>query len=188
MAENTVIILTSDNGYFLGDRGFADKWYIYEFSIRVPLIVFDPRVKEEDRGRVVDSMALNVDLSPTILEYAGIHVPEPVQGRSLQPLLKGRVPADWRKEFFYEHLFERNNIPKSEGVRTEQFTYVRWFEQKPLVEELYDHRADFDEIHNLVKEPKCADLLDKLRKRTTELRDQYGGPYRPNPAVPRIKK
>src|SRR5262249_10157652 len=124
----------------------------------------------------------NVDISPTLLELAGVAVPRGVQGKSLVPLLKGEKPTDWRTDFFYEHLFERNNIPKSEGVRTGRFTYVRWFEQKPVVEELYDHVADFDEVKNLIADPKFADVADCLRKRTTELRDAYGGPYRPNPA------
>ena len=180
--ENTVIVFTADNGYFLGERGFADKWYIYEHSIRVPLLVFDPRAAKADRGRVVSRMALNVDVSPTLLELAGVAVPKEVQGRSLAPLLKGEVPRDWRTDFFYEHLFERKNIPKSEGVRTERYTYVRWFEQKPVVEELYDHVADFEQVTNLIADPKFADVRDALRKRTTDLRDQYGGPYRPNPA------
>jgi arylsulfatase A-like enzyme len=180
--RDTVIVFTSDNGYFLGERGFADKWYIYEPSIRVPLIVFDPRAGKPQQGRTVLQMALNVDISPTVLELACVPVPKGVQGRSLVPLLKGERPANWRTDFFYEHLFERNNIPKSEGVRTERFTYVRWFEQKPVVEELYDHIADFDEVKNLIADPKFADIRDSLRKRTTELRDLYGGPYRPNPA------
>src|SRR5207237_8153710 len=102
------------------------------------------------------------------LELAGVAVPKQVQGRSIVPLLKGEVPADWRTDFFYEHLFERANIPKSEGVRTERFAYVRWFEQKPVVEELYDHVADFDEVKNLAADPKFADVLDRLRRRTTE--------------------
>ena len=105
-----------------------------------------------------------------------------MQGRSLVPLLKGDKLPDWRTDFFYEHLFERANIPKSEGVRTERFTYVRWFEQKPVVEELYDHTTDFDEVMNLAYDPAHARIRDRLRKRTTELRDRYGGPYRPNPA------
>jgi len=180
--ENTVIVFTADNGYFLGDRGFADKWYIYEYSIRVPLIVFDPRAAKADRGRVEAKMALNVDVSPTLLDMAGVAVPKEAQGHSLVPLLKGEAPRDWRTDFFYEHLFERKNIPKSEGVRTEQFTYVRWFEQKPVVEELYDHVADFEQTKNLIADPKFAEVRDALRKRTTDLRDQYGGPYRPNPA------
>ncbi len=187
LAENTVIIFTGDNGYFLGERGFADKWYIYEHSIRVPLLVFDPRAAKANRGRIVSKMALNVDISPTMLELAGVSVPKDVQGRSLLPLLKGEPPADWRTDFFYEHLFERKNIPKSEGVRTERFAYVRWFEQKPTVEELYDHLADFDEVKNLIADPKFAEVRDTLRKRTTELRDLYGGPYRPNPADPKKK-
>jgi arylsulfatase A-like enzyme len=182
IADNTVIVFASDNGYFLGERGFADKWYIYEPSIRVPLLVHDPRMGKDMRGRVVERMALNVDISPTLLDLAGIPIPETVQGRSLVPLMKGAPAANWRTDFFYEHLFERNNIPKSEGVRTEQFAYVRWFEQTPVVEELYDHVADFEETNNLIANPKFADVRDKLRKRTTELRDQYGGPYRPNPA------
>jgi arylsulfatase A-like enzyme len=186
-ADDTVIVFTADNGYFLGERGFADKWYIYEHSIRVPLLVLDPRAAKERRGRVVSKVALNVDVSPTLLELAGVAVPKEVQGRSLVPLLAGEVPRDWRTDFFYEHLFERKNIPKSEGVRTERFAYVRWFEQKPVVEELYDHVADFDETRNLVNDPKYAEVLGELRKRTTELRDRYGGPYRPNPAEPKKK-
>ena len=182
LADNTVIVFSGDNGYFLGERGFADKWYIYEYSIRVPLVVFDPRAEKTNRGKVVEKMALNVDVSPTLLELAGVAVPKAVQGRSLLPLLKGDPPANWRTDFFYEHLFERANIPKSEGVRTERFAYVRWFEQEPIVEELYDHIADFDEVKNLIADPKSAEVRDQLRKRTTELRDQYGGPYRPNPA------
>ena len=181
LAENTVIIFASDNGYFLGERGFADKWYIYEHSIRVPLIVFDPRAAKADRGRVVDAMALNVDLCPTLLNMAGVTVPRLAQGRSLVPLLRGEIPKDWRTDFFYEQLFERKNIPKSEGVRTERFTYVRWFEQKPVVEELYDHVADFAQTKNLIGDKKHTVVLEALRKRTTELRDLYGGPYRPNP-------
>lgn len=182
LAENTVVIFTSDNGYFLGERGFADKWYIYEPSIRVPLIVSGPIVPPAMRGKTCDRMVLNVDLAPTIEQAAGSPVPAAVQGRSMMPLLKGQTPADWRTDFFYEHLFERANIPKSEGVRTERFTYVRWFEQRPVVEELYDHTADFDETKDLIDDPKFADVRDRLRKRTTELRDLYGGPYRPNPA------
>ncbi len=180
IAANTVIVFASDNGYFLGERGFADKWYIYEPSIRVPLLVYDPRMGKDMRGRVVERMALNVDISPTLLDLAGIPIPGTVQGRSLVPLVKGEPPANWRKDFFYEHLFERNNIPKSEGVRTERFAYVRWFEQTPVIEELYDHVADFEEVNNLIANPTFAEVRDKLRKRTTELRDQYGGPYRPN--------
>ncbi len=174
--QKTVIAFTADNGYFLGERGFADKWYLYEHSVRVPLIIYDPRASSEQRGKTVDQTCLNVDLAPTLLDFAGVAIPKHYQGRSLVPLLQGNV-ADWRTDFFYEHLFERDNIPKSEGVRTPQYAYIRWFEQQPVVEELYDHQADPEEEHNLVNDPKYAETLENLRKRTTALRDQYGGAF-----------
>ncbi len=175
LADDTVILFCSDNGYFLGERGFADKWYAYEPSIRVPLLIADPRLPDLRKGTTCDLMALNVDLAPTILELAGIARPEHYQGRSLVPLVHGRAPVDWRTEFFYEHLLDGPKIPKSEGLRTERFTYLRWFEQSPLVEELYDHQADFDEQDNLVAVPAYADVLADLRRRTDALRDRYGG-------------
>ncbi|MFN7140407.1 MAG: sulfatase [Limisphaerales bacterium] len=184
MADNTIIILTGDNGYFLGDRGFADKWYIYERSIRVPLLVFDPRAPKSLRGKTPEAFALNVDLAPTMIELAGAQIPSLMQGRSLVPLLKDRKPKDWRTDFFYEHLMEadgvkfgRTVIPKSEGVRNERFTYVRWFESDPLVEELYDHTRDFEQQQNLIGDSKFSKVAQQLRQRTTEYRDLYGGPF-----------
>jgi arylsulfatase A-like enzyme len=175
LADNTVIILTSDNGYFLGERGFADKWYIYEYSVRVPLIVHDGRHQKLPPTPLVDVMALNVDLAPTMLELAGVQAPRQMQGRSLVPLLQGTTPTDWRKDFFFEHLFERHNIPRSEGVRTERWSYVRWLDQNATVEELYDHQADFDQVRNLVADASHSRILETLRRRTDELRDAYGG-------------
>jgi len=181
LADNTVIVFMSDNGYFLGERGFADKWYGYEYSLRVPMIVFDPRLEAARKGKVADAVALNVDIAPTLLDLAGIPAPARYQGRSLLPLLHGRAPADWRKEFFFEHLFERDNIPKSEGVRGARWTYIRWFQQQPVVEELYDHDADFEETRNLVHSAKQREVLQTLRARTDALRESYGGPYVPRP-------
>ena len=121
-ADNTVIIFLSDNGYFLGDRGLADKWFMYEESIRVPCIVCDPRLPPQRRGRQHDAMVLNVDIAPTMLEMAGLPIPKGMQGRSLTPLLReAKAPADWRTEFFYEHHTNPKIIPPSEGVRTERW-------------------------------------------------------------------
>ena len=102
LADNTVIIFTSDNGLFFGEHGLNGKWLMYEEAIRVPLIIYDPRPDHHERVSHVDQMALNIDLAPTILEISGA-APEPeMQGRSLVPLLKG--PAkDWRKDWFYEN-------------------------------------------------------------------------------------
>jgi arylsulfatase A-like enzyme len=88
---STVIVYTSDNGYFLGERGYADKWLMYEPSIRVPLVVFDPRAPRESRGLVKRDLVLNIDLGPTLMDLAGVPVPSQAQGRSLKPLLGGNA-------------------------------------------------------------------------------------------------
>ncbi|MFM1870794.1 MAG: hypothetical protein RL398_216 [Planctomycetota bacterium] len=170
LADNTVIVFLSDNGYFLGERGLAGKWYGYEESLRVPLVVVDPRQKAR-AGRVVEVPALNVDVAPTVLDYAGL--PAVMQGRSLRPLVRGEVPADWRTDFLFEHRFKHARIPESEGVRDARFTYIRWYEQKPVVEELYDRDADPAQLHNVVGDPAHAATLARLRARTDELRDGY---------------
>ncbi len=179
LAENTVIIMMGDNGYFLGERGYAGKWLPYELSIRVPLIVFDPRIKNDLRGSIPAQSALNIDIAPTMLDLAGVEIPRSMQGRSLVPILDGESPADWRTDFFVEHLFNHPEIPKHEGVRQERFKYARYFEQQPVYEELYDLLEDPMETINLVGDSDYSDILTELRRRTDELRDEYGGPYKP---------
>jgi prepilin-type N-terminal cleavage/methylation domain-containing protein len=173
--HNTVVVFTSDNGFFLGERGMADKWLMYEPSIRVPLIVAVPWLPDSDRGRSVDScMTLNIDLAPTLLDYAGVPVPAGMQGRSLRPLVDrdGQAWADWREDWFYEHHTLPEIIPPSEGVRTGRWKYIRWVGATPAVEELYDLRADPQEEHNLAGDPAHRDTLDRLRRRWAELRKE----------------
>ena len=177
LADNTVIVLMGDNGYFLGERGFAGKWLGYEPSLRVPLLVFDPRTPQSLRGRTVSALALDVDIAPTLLDFAGTDVPALMQGRSLGPVLANR-PVLWRSDFFCEHLFNHPKIPKFEGVRSLRWKYLRYFEQTPVYEELFDLTRDPLEEQNLVRDRRYADVLDRLRKRCNQLRDRYGGPYR----------
>jgi arylsulfatase A-like enzyme len=120
-AKNTVIILSADNGFALGDRGLTDKWFMYEESIRVPLIIIDPRVPLSAHQRDVESIALNVDVAPTILDLAELVAPATMQGRTLLPFLRGPAPTTPRTEFFYEHHYLPARIPPSEGVRTERW-------------------------------------------------------------------
>ncbi len=169
LADNTILVFSSDNGFFLGERGMADKWLMYEESIRVPLIVFDPRLPREKRGRSVTPMALNIDLAPTMLDYAGVAVPNTMQGRSLRPLVEGLAPA-WRADWFYEHHTLPKIIPPSEGVRTEHWAYLRWMGREPVVEELYDLRADPLQEHNLAGRPEHRAMLARLGARWEELR------------------
>ncbi|MHC4992307.1 MAG: sulfatase family protein [Planctomycetota bacterium] len=177
LADDTVILLTSDNGYFLGERGYAGKWLPYEPSIRVPLVVHDPRAEAVMSGARPPQMALNIDIAPTLLDLAGVAIPPAMQGRSLVPILEGEAPADWRKDFFVEHLFEHPQIPKHEGVRGERYKYARYFEQDPVHEELYDLQEDPLEARNLAGAPAHARRLQALRRRCDELRDGYGRPY-----------
>ncbi len=183
VAENTVIVLMGDNGYFLGERGYAGKWLPHEPSIRVPLLMVDPR-HPEYAGLRPDAMALNIDVAPTLLDLAGLDIPDAMQGRSLVPLLKGQPPADWRTDFFVEHLMDHVQIVKHEGVRGKRNKYARYFEIDPVYEELYDLQSDPLETRNLVQDPAYATVLAQMRTRCDELRDQYGGPYQPHTGKP----
>jgi arylsulfatase A-like enzyme len=100
-----------------------------------------------------------------MLSMAGIEPPEVMQGRDLQPLLAGQTPSDWRTEFFYEHHSVANRIPPSEGVRTERWKYIRWINEEPVLEELYDLKSDPLEEHNLVRDAEHADILGGLRNK-----------------------
>jgi arylsulfatase A-like enzyme len=162
LAENTVIVFTSDHGAYLGEYGFSGKWYAHEVSIRVPLIVYDPRLPPAQRGTRRDEMALNIDVAPTLLDLAGVPIPDRVQGRSLRPLVEGKKPP-WRHEFFYEHHFQHPRIPPSEAVRTERWKYMRFVDSQPLYEELYDLAADPIEEHNLAQSPQYAATLEEMR-------------------------
>ena len=188
LAENTVVIYTGDNGYYMGQRGFAGKWSHYEESLRVPLIVHDPRLARKRRGQTVSRMALNIDLPATMLALAGVGVPKHYQGKPLLDLLEGREPKDWRTDFFCEHLMNHKGLPKWEGVRDERYVYARYFEQKPVYEFLHDLRTDGDERKNFAADPGHADVLKRMRARCDALRDAYGGPYKPRPRKPRAKK
>lgn len=170
MAENTVIIYVADNGYYMGDRGFAGKWSHYEESLRVPMIIFDPRRTPE---KDVEAMTLNIDVPATLLDLAGVEVPDHYQGESLVPFLDGKNPRKWRTDFFAEHRMVHKDIPTWEGVRDERYVYARYDSQEPVYEFLHDLKHDPDQLTNLVDDPKYANRLKKLRKRSNALRDEY---------------
>lgn len=177
-ADNTIIVYSADNGYHMGNRGLAGKWSHFEESLRVPLIICDPRVLAEQQGKVTGAIALNVDLPATFLDWAGIEVPERYQGHSLRPIVSGAKPEDWRTESFHEHFAVRNRIPAFEGLRNEQFKYVRYFDHDNH-EFLHDRKSDPDELINLASYPEHAETLKAMRKRTTERVKQLGGPLAP---------
>jgi len=163
MDQNTVFILMGDNGYFLGERGYAGKWTMHETSIRVPLIIYDPRRESSQRGLELNEMVLNVDITPTILDLAGISVPKMIQGNSLLPILEGKS-TKWRSEVFCEHLWDHPKIPQTEAVRTTHWKYIR-YPQHPEFEELYDLSHDPREENNLINKKHYAKQWIKLRTR-----------------------
>jgi arylsulfatase A-like enzyme len=163
LRENTILVYTGDNGFYLGEHGLAGKWFMHEESIRVPLVVSGPGIT---RGRRVGAMTLNVDLAPTLLDLAGVAAPESMQGTSLGRWLRGASPANWRKEWFYEHRVRANGwIPPTEGIRTERWKYTQYPEERPLFEELYDLQADPHEETNLAGMSLHSPTLNHLRDR-----------------------
>lgn len=171
--QNTVVIYSSDHGSLLGAHGLTGKWLMYEESIRVPLIIRDPRLPAKDRGRRCDKMALSIDLAPTMLAMAGAAVPDAMQGRDLTPLLSGQA-VDWRTDWYYEHTYNtrkpRRPIAKCEGVREEAWKYTRYPEAEPPYEQLFDLEHDPRETRNLAADPAHAATLARLRNRCDEYR------------------
>jgi arylsulfatase A-like enzyme len=168
--DTTLITVIGDNGYFQADRGLADKWYPYEESIRVPLIVRDPRLAPARRGMTPGQLALNLDVAPTLVAAAGIAVPGVMQGLDLSPLyLNARAP-DWRDEFFYEHptVTSKNRIPSSQGVVRRDWKYIEWPEFG--FQQLFDRQHDPEEIRNLAGQPAHASRQLKMRQQLDEWR------------------
>ena len=178
LADNTIIVYTADNGYHLGNRGFAGKWSHYEESLRVPMIIHDPRAPKAARGQVVDHSALNLDLPATFLDWAGVAVPDAYQGLSLKPIVSTGNADDWRKQTFHEHFAVRHRIPAFEGLRTDRYKYVRYVDEGNY-EFLHDLKEDPDELINLAKDPKHAKTLKQFRNRTDKRVKELGGPLQP---------
>jgi len=163
--QNTVVMYTSDHGSFYGEHGFGGKWIMYEEAIRSPLILHDPRAPRQLRGTTRDQMVLNIDRSPTLLALAGIDAPPPVQGRSFLPVIY-EPSLRGRPEWFYQQTFrDGNTIAATEGIRTEQWKYVRYIDTQPVYEQLFNLKVDPREETNLATDARYLDMLNKLRER-----------------------
>ena len=159
IAENTIIVWMGDNGYFLGERQMAGKWLMYDNSVRVPLIIYDPRVKKHHD---VEDMVANIDLAATILDFSGVKSDLKTHGISLVPYVYKGSSKDKRKELMIEHLWDFQPIPSSEGIRTEQWKYFRYRTIK-ATEELYDLENDPQELNNLASNTKYKIILQNMR-------------------------
>ena len=168
--DYTLIIFTGDNGYFHGEHGLADKWYPHQESIRVPLIIRDPRMDPAKHGGTNDDFTLNVDLAATILAAAGIKAPATMQGRDIAPLYLSAEKPAWRDEFFYEHVPVNagNKIPASEALVRKDWKYFYWPDSK--LEQLFHVETDPFEENDLAGDPAQASRLAAMRERFNELK------------------
>ncbi len=182
LAANTIVVYTADQGHFLGEHGFFSKRFIYEESMRMPLIVRYPKVIPA--GSINDDLVANIDFAPTLIELAGEAVPLDMQGTSLSPLLRGQRPDDWRTGIYYhywQHLLSRN-VTAHYGIRTRTHKLI-YFHGLPLgmtdypaVDpdwELFDLQNDPAEMKNLYYQPNQQGLIKNLKEQMLELKSQY---------------
>ena len=174
LAQNTVIFYTADNGFFLGDHGLYDKRFMYEHSLRVPLLVRWPGVAKV--GAATDAIALNTDFAETFLDIAGANIPGDMQGRSLVPLLKGERPADWRTAMYYRYYHDPgdHNTRAHLGVRTATHKLIHYWKKDQW--ECFDLAKDPDELRNIYADPAAqevvAGLKTELLRLKRELKDE----------------
>ncbi len=173
LADNTIVIYTSDQGFYLGEHGWYDKRFMYEESHRTPLMISYPAAVKG--GRRVEELVLNIDLAPTLLEYAGVEIPAELQGYSLRPLLEGATPDDWRKDVYYRYYQQMNSyhrVARHEGVRGERYKLIHFTEPGFEGYELYDLEEDPHELDNRIDDPALAAERETLTGRLRELRTE----------------
>jgi len=174
LAADTVVVYTSDQGFFLGDHGWYDKRFMYEESLRMPLLVRYPR--EVQAGSTSDAIVLNVDFAQTFLDLAGVEPTRPMQGRSLRPLLNGERPADWRTSMYYRywmHLDPSHGVRAHRGVRTTRHKLVHYYDP-PQEWELFDLQEDPFEMRSLDGDRAHAAAFAELRVALDRLSDEVG--------------
>ncbi|HET7559722.1 MAG TPA: sulfatase [Limnochordia bacterium] len=176
LAEETIVIYTSDQGFFLGDHGWYDKRFFYEESLRMPFLIRYP--KEIAAGSSDDHIVLNVDFAPLWLDYAGLSVPTAMQGRSFRPMLRKEAPGDWRTSMYYRYFMHlaHHNVYAHYGVRTDRYKLIYYYKTEPAPPEweLFDLEHDPCELHNRYHDPAYADQVAALKRELLRLREEVG--------------
>ncbi len=174
LADNTVVIYSSDQGFFLGEHGWFDKRWMYEESMRMPLVVRWPGVVQP--GAENDDLVQNLDFAQTFLDMAGVEAPDHMQGRSLVPLMRGERPDDWRDAVYY-HYYEfpgPHAVQRHYGVRTDRYKLIHYYTIGEW--ELFDLETDPDELQSVYDDSQYAEVRGELEVRLAELREQYAVP------------
>lgn len=183
LAENTVVIYTADQGFFLGEHGFFDKRLIYEESLRMPFVIRYP--KELAAGTRIDDIILNIDFPSLFADYAGLENPDFVQGKSFRQNLKGNTPADWRKSMYYRYFAHAPIRPGHFGIRNKRYKLAFFYGQSldlPGTEaensapawEFYDLETDPTEIRNAYQDPQYTTVITEMKKELVQLRAEVG--------------
>ena len=171
LTENTLVVYTSDQGFYLGEHGWFDKRFMYEESLRTPLLMRLPSLIKKGE---IDELVQNIDYAPTFLELAGVKPTDQMQGRSLVPLLEGSSDKDWRKAIYY-HYFEYpgpHSVKRHYGIRTDRYKLIHFYNDIDQWE-LYDLEKDPLEIHNIYGKKEYQQITDQLYDELLELQKQY---------------
>ena len=171
--KNTIVIYASDQGFYLGEHGWFDKRWMFEQSYRTPLLIQWPGIVKP--GRVNSDMVSNIDLAETFLDIAGVKVPPDMQGRSMVPILKGKTPANWRKEHYY-HYYEypgSHMVKRHYGMSTDRYKLIHYYYDIDEWE-LYDIKADPQEMKNVYNDPSYTSVRKKLHKHLKKLMIRFG--------------
>ena len=173
LSENTLVVYTSDQGFYLGEHGWFDKRFMYEESLGMPLIMRYPgEIKPKTTSK---DMVLNLDFAPTFLDFAGVKIPSDMQGKSLRKVLQGKTPSDWRKSMYY-HYFEYpavHQVKRHYGIRTLRYKLIHFYYDIDAWE-LYDLQNDLHELNNLYDNPDYKNIINELKTELEKLREQYG--------------
>jgi arylsulfatase A-like enzyme len=194
-AENTVVIYTADQGYFLGEHGFFDKRMIYEESLRMPFVIRYP--KEIKGGSRIDDIILNIDFPTLMADYAGIEKPVGMQGRSFRELLKGNSVDDWRKSMYYRYWLHSQDRPGHFGIRNEQYKLAFFYGQSlgklgtdsisaTPSWEFYDLKTDPKEGRNSYADPKYADVIKDMKVELLKQKELVGDSDDPYPVMKEV--
>ncbi|MCH7658710.1 MAG: DUF4976 domain-containing protein, partial [Bacteroidetes bacterium] len=172
LTENTIVVYTSDQGFYLGEHGWFDKRFMYEESFRTPLLVRYP--KEIKAGTVIDKLVQNLDFAPTFLDYAGIEIPEEIQGESFRNIVNGKS-SEWRDAIYYTYYEypSVHMVKRHYGVRTDRYKLMHFYYDIDEWE-MYDLEKDPSEMKNICDDPAYADVREDMHKKLEELRIKYG--------------
>jgi arylsulfatase A-like enzyme len=173
LAENTIVVYTSDQGFYLGEHGLYDKRFMYEESFRTPMMIRYPKAIKA--GKQIDQFVLNLDIAPTLLQYAGAKVPADMQGASVKNVLDEKKPLDWRENVYYHYYEKLYGLSAHYGLRTDRYKLIHFYDPVDSWE-LYDLKEDPNEMKNLYKEPKHAQLIAKLKAELKKQQIKYQDP------------